>query len=196
MYVQVIKGKTKDAAALRRELDRWREELKPGAIGFVGSTVGISPDGTLVALARFADGDAASANAARPEQDAWWQAASTHLDGEPSFRESSDVDELFGGGSNDAGFVQIIEGTVVDRAKATAFETPEMLGQLRAARPDLLGSQRVWFADGTYIEAAYFTSEAEARAGEKSSDFQGPHDDYVALFGDMTFTDLPDPLLD
>lgn len=196
MYVQVIKGKTKDAAALRRELERWREELKQGAVGFVGSTVGISPDGTFIALARFTDADAASANAARPEQDAWWQATSKHLDGEPSFRESSDIDEIFGGGSNEAGFVQVIEGKAVDRAKARAFETPEMLGNLRAARPDLLGSQRVWFADDTYIEAAYFTSETEARAGERSGDFEGPQQDYAALFGDMTFIDLPDPLLD
>ena len=196
MYVQVIKGRTNDAAALRQELDRWREELKPGAVGFVGSTVGIAPDGTFVALARFTDAAAASANAARPEQDAWWQAARKHFDDEPSFRESSDVDEILGGGSDAAGFVQIMEGKVVDRAKAKAFETPEMLDRLRAARPDLLGSQRVWFADGTYIEAAYFTSEAEARAGEQSGEFSGPQQEYVALFGDLTFLDLPEPLLD
>lgn len=195
MYVQVIKGKTTDPAGLRTQFDRWRDEIKPGAIGFVGSTVGIAPDGTFIALARFTDAGAASANAARPEQDAWWHVTSKHFEGEPSFRDSTDVDEIFGGGSNDAGFVQIMEGKVVDRAKVKSFETPEMLDQLRAARPDLLGSQRVWFGDGSYVEAAYFTSEAEARAGEKSAGFVGPQQEYVALFGDMTFLDLHDPLL-
>jgi hypothetical protein len=196
MYVQVIKGKAADPAALRTELERWRDEVKPGAVGFVGSTVGITDDGTLLALARFADAASAQANAARPQQDAWWQAASKHLEGAPTFRESSDVQEIFGGARPDAGFVQIMEGRVADRAKAQAFETPEMLAELQAARPDLLGSQRVWFEDGSYIEAAYFTSEADARSGESSDDFAGPQEEYVSLFGEMTFHDLRDPLLD
>ena len=152
--------------------------------------------GTLFAVARFTDAAAAQANAARPEQDAWWQAASKHLDGEPTFRESSDVAEILGGARTEAGFVQIMEGTVAGRAKAESFETPAMLEELRSARPDLLGSQRVWFDDDSYVEAAYFTSEADARAGEASDDFAGPQAEYVALFGDMSFHDLRDPLLD
>lgn len=196
MYVQVIKGRASDAAALRAELERWRDELKPTAVGFLGSTVGITRDGTLFAVARFTDAAAANANAARPEQDEWWQAASKHLEDEPTFRESSDVVEILGGVRPDAGFVQIMEGTVADRAKAESFETPAMLEQLRGARPDLLGSQRVWFEDDSYVEVAYFTSEADARAGEASAEFAGPQAEYVALFGDVTFHDLRDPLLE
>jgi len=195
MFVQVIKAKTSDAAALRAQMDRWQTDVRPGAIGYVGSTVGISDDGTLIALARFTDAASAAKNADRPEQGIWWEQTAKLLDGEATFRESSDVSELFGGGSDAATFVQIMEGTVSDRAKAEAFED-EMLDQLRATRPDLLGGQRVWFADGSYVEAAYFTSEAEARKNEASADFAGPQADYVALFGDMTFTDLREPLLD
>lgn len=196
MFVQVIKAKTSDAAALRAQLERWQSDVRPGAIGYVGSTVGVSDDGTLIALARFTDAASAAKNADRPEQGVWWEQTAKLLDGEATFRESSDVAELFGGGSDAATFVQIMEGTVRDRAKAEAFETGEMLDQLRAARPDLLGGLRVWFADGAYVEAAYFTSEAEARKNEASSDFAGPQAEYVALFGDMTFTDLRDPMLD
>lgn len=196
MYAQVITGKTNDASSLRAELERWRDELKPGAIGFLGSTVGITDDGRLIAIARFSDEAAARANAARPEQDAWWQQTSKLFEGEPTFRESSDVDEIFDGACSDAGFVQIMEGTVADRAKAAAFETPEMLAQLRAARPDLLGSQRVWLDGGTFVEAAYFTSESDARSGESSDAFAGPQEEYTALFGEITFHDLRDPLLD
>jgi len=195
MFVQVIKAKTSDVAALRAQMDRWQTDVRPGAIGYVGSTVGISDDGTLIALARFTDAASAAKNADRPEQGVWWEQTAKLLDGEATFRESSDVSELFGGGSDAATFVQIMEGTVTDRAKAEAFED-EMLDQLRATRPDLLGGQRVWFADGSYVEAAYFTSEAEARKNEASSEFAGPQADYVALFGDMTFTDLREPLLD
>jgi hypothetical protein len=195
MYVQVIKGHTNDPAGLRQQFERWHTELRPGAIGFEGSTAGIADDGTFVTLARFADADTARANSDRPEQGAWWAETSAYFDGEPTFRESSDTSLLFDGGSNSAGFVQIMEGSVNDRSKAEAFETPEMLEQLRAARPDLLGGIRVWFPGDNYVEAAYFTSEADARAGEQSDAFAGPQEEYMALFGEMTFTDLRQPLL-
>jgi hypothetical protein len=196
MFVQVIKGKTKDAAGLHRQLERWRDELKPGVTGFLGSTVGIADDGTFIGFARFADEAAAKANSERPEQDAWWQETAKFFDGEPTFRESSDVTTLFEGGSNDAGFVQVMEGTVKDRAKAEAFESPEMLEQLRKARPDLIGGFRVWFARGAFADAGYFTSEEEARKGESSSEFSAPQDEYMALFGEVSFIDLRDPLID
>ena len=196
MFVQVIKGHTSDPAGLRRQLERWRDELKPGAVGFEGSTVGIADDGTFIALARFTDSGAAKKNSDRPEQGAWWKDTTKYLDGEPTFRESTDTAPLFGGGSNDARFVQIMEGSVKHRAKAEAFETPDMLEQLRAACPDLLGGQRVWFDDDTYIEAAYFTSEAEARRGEQSADFTAPQQEYMELFGEPTFIDLREPLID
>jgi hypothetical protein len=66
---------------------------------------------------------------------------------------------------------------------------------LQAARPDLLGGVRVWFPDGSYVEAAYFTNEDDARKGEASSDFTGPQEEYTELFGDITFIDLPNPQL-
>jgi hypothetical protein len=196
VFVQVIKGQTNDAAGLRRQLETWRDEVRPGAIGFVGSTVGIAEDGTFVAFARFNDEASAKANADRPEQSAWWEATVGYFDGEPSFRESSDTKLLWEGGSNRAGFVQIMEGTVSDRARADALETDEMLEQLKTQRPDLLGGVRVWFADGEFAEAAYFTSEEEARKGEASMEMPGPEDEYMALYGNMTYIDLKDPLLD
>jgi hypothetical protein len=71
-----------------------------------------------------------------------------------------------------------------------------LLEQLRAARPDLIGSHRVWFDGGAYVEVAYFTSEADARKGESSAEFDGAQQDYVDLFGEPTFIDLREPLLD
>ena len=196
MFVQVIKGHTSDPAGLRRQLEKWRTDLKPGAVGFEGSTVGIAEDGTFIALARFRDAEVARQNSDRPEQGAWWAETAPYFDAEPTFRESTDIRTLFDGGSNDATFVQIMEGTVPDRAKAEAVETPEMLEQLRSARPDLLGGYRVWFEGGSYIEAAYFTSEADARKGESSSEFAQPQADFETVFGEMTYLDLRDPMFD
>jgi hypothetical protein len=195
MFVQVIKGRTSDAAGLRRQLERWRDEVRPGAVGFLGSTVGISDDGTFVGIARFADEAAAQKNGDRAEQSAWWEETSKYFDGEPTFRNSSDTSQLFEGGSDTAGFVQVMEGSVTDRAKAEAFESPEMLEQLRKARPDLIGSLRAWFPNGAFVDTAYFTSEDAARAGESSDEFAGPSEEYGALFSEMTFIDLRDPLI-
>jgi len=192
MFVQVIKGKTNDPEGMRRQGERWNEQVGPVAKGFLGSTSGVADDGTFVTFARFEDEAAARANFESPEQTAWWQEMSKYIEGEPSFRESNDVALLLDGGSDQAGFVQVMEGTVADRAKAESFETPEMLEQLRKARPDLLGSLRVWFDGGAYVEAAYFTSEEDARKGESSSDFTGPQEEYTALFGELSFIDLRD----
>lgn len=193
MFVQVIKGRTTDGAGLMAHGDRWASEVRPGAVGFVGSTVGVADDGTFVAVVRFEDEAAATANAARAEQSQWWEGLQPFLDGEPTFRESSDTSELFGGPTSAAAFVQVMEGTAPDRTKAEAAETPELEAQLKVARPDLLGSLRVWFDGGDYLEAAYFTSEADARQGEKAEGFEAPHDEFTALFGEPTFIDLRDP---
>jgi hypothetical protein len=190
MFVQVIKGRTSDSEGLQRQGQRWLSDVRPDAIGYLGGTFGIADDGTFVVLARFEDESSARANSERPEQQAWWDETARLIDGEPTFRESSDVTTLFGGGSDDAGFVQVMEGTVSDRAKAEAWETPERLEELHAARRDLLGAVRVWQPDGTFVEAAYFTSEEDAREGETSSEFAGPQQEYAELFGEMTFIDL------
>ncbi len=195
MFVQIIKGRVSDAAGVRRQNQRWREELLPGAKGFLGSTVGIADDNTFVAIARFADEAAARANSDRPEQGAWWAETAKCFAGEPTFRESSDVATLFDGGSDKAGFVQVMEGSVSDRAKLEAFETPEMLDQLRAARPDQIGTVPVWVPRGQFVDTAYFTSEADARKGESAGEFSGPQQQYADLFGEMTFVDLRDPML-
>jgi hypothetical protein len=193
MFVQVIKGRTNDAAAVRRQAERWRDEIRPGAVGFLGSTAGVADDGTFVVFARFADEASAKANSERPEQGAWWSEMAAHIDGEPTFLESSDA-EIILDPSDDAGFVQVMEGTVTDRARAQALEG-EMIDQLRSVRPDLLGSVRVWLPGDAFIEAAYFTSEEEARKGESSEEFSQPPEEFSQLYGEMTFLDLRDPLL-
>ena len=116
MFVQVIEGKLKDRDLLQRQLERWRKEIKPGAKGYLGSTGGGTADGTSFAVVRFESEADARANSERAEQGAWWNETSKAFDGEPSFTESSDTETLFDGGSNDAGFVQVMKGKVKDAA--------------------------------------------------------------------------------
>jgi hypothetical protein len=73
LFVEVIQGQTADAARLRAALDRWAEDLAPEAIGWLGSTAGVTEDGRFIALARFESEAAARRNSDRPEQDRWFR---------------------------------------------------------------------------------------------------------------------------
>jgi hypothetical protein len=166
MFIQVLEGKVADAEALRGHVDRWRSELRPEATGYLGTTAGVTSDGTFIGLVRFESEEAAQANSGRPEQGAWWAEASKSFEGDVAFSNCSDVDTFGGGGSDDAGFVQVIMGQA-DRAalQAAGAETDKVLQQ---TRPDVLGGVVAWAGGGRFIQAVYFSSEAEARAGEKA----------------------------
>src|SRR4051794_38537138 len=71
MFIQIIQGKVSDADHLRRQLERWRKEIKPGAKGYLGHTGGVTADGRTIAMVRFESEADAKANSDRPEQGAW-----------------------------------------------------------------------------------------------------------------------------
>lgn len=52
MFVQVIQGRATDPQGLRSRWEAWDRELKPGSVGFLGSTAGIAEDGTFIMAAR------------------------------------------------------------------------------------------------------------------------------------------------
>lgn len=195
MFVQVIQGRTHDAAWLRRQFERWHDELGPGATGFLGTTGGVAEDGTAVFLARFETEEAARANSDRPEQGAWWNETAKYFDGEVAFRDCREVDVTLAGGSDDAGFVQVMQGEVSDKARLAELEA-EFMPRLTELRPDVIGSVRAWDGDH-FVDAIYFTSESAARAGEASmADATGPDmAEFGSLIQDLTFIDLKDPWL-
>ncbi|MDQ3980036.1 MAG: hypothetical protein M3314_10860 [Actinomycetota bacterium] len=167
MFVQVITAKVVDREGLSRQLDRWERELRPGAEGFLGSTSGVTDEGRFLALARFESEEAAQRNSDRPEQSAWWAETEETLE-DVNFQNGVKVVTMGGGGSNDAGFVQVMRGRVLDAAKMD--ELWSRMGEFEEAmashRPDVIGDVTVVHADGSYTDAVYFTSEAEARRNE------------------------------
>jgi hypothetical protein len=199
MFIQVITGAVTDPAGFHRETDRWDTELRPGATGFLGSTSGVTPDGRFVVFARFASEADARRNSDRPEQGAWWAEMEKTVS-DVDFRDSVDIKLMLDGGSDDAGFVQVMRGHVKDAEKADALEAEmkESEDAMRRWRPDILGDVIVIHEDGTYTDAVYFTSEAAARAGEATP----PPAELQAAFGNMEaaiaideYFDLPDPQL-
>lgn len=190
MFAQVIRGRARDEEALREQWSKWDRELKPGADGFLGSTAGVADDGTFVAVARFDSEDAARRNSDRPEQGQWWQETSQHLESDVEFEDCPEMDTILGGGSDEAGFVQVIRGrcTDVDRARSLSGQ---MEADLKERRPDLIGVSAAWQPDGHFTQLAYFRSEAEAR--EREQETEGPPDEWPGLFEDVTYIDLRNP---
>ena len=197
MFVQVIEGSVADRDGLRRQLERWMTELRPGATGFLGTTGGVTDDGAGVAFVRFESAADAAANSERPEQGQWWAETAKCYDGEVRFTDSDDVDVFLGGGSNDAGFVQVMKDQGVDRARMHAADE-QFEKHASSFRPDLLGGIRVWTSADTYIEAAYFTNEADAREGERKqppAELADAMPDFEELMSNVEFIDLREPWL-
>jgi hypothetical protein len=199
MFAQVIQGRTSDAEGLRAALDRWVQDLAPGSIGWLGSTGGVTDDGRFVAVVRFESADAAARNSQRPEQSAWWEETQRLFDGEVTFRDSEDVTVDLQGDPERAGFVQIMQGRVTDPARAKALMGEMNTDAMSAMRPDVLGSVSIGHDGGDWTQVIYFTSEAEAREGEKKEappERQAAMDVMMKLSaGPPDFLDLRQPAL-
>jgi hypothetical protein len=197
MFIQVIQAEVSDEAGLRRSMDRWRAEVMPGAVGFLGSTAGVTSDGKVIVLARFESEEAARANSERPEQGAWFAETEKHFTGEASFMDCTDVQEFLSGGSDDAGFVQIMTGRSDDVPRMHEMFTRHT-DELRQARPEVIGGLLLDCGDGRYVDAIYFTSETAARDGEQQEppdDVRADLDEGMRMMGDITYLDLRDPIL-
>jgi hypothetical protein len=167
MFVQVIQGKVSDPAGLRKQFDRWQEEVAPGARGALGSTAGVTDDRRFIAIARFESEEAARTNSERPEQGKWFEETSQYFEGAPTFHDCTDVQTWLGGGSDDASFVQVIQGKVrdVDRMKELIKASESDLRQNRTA---VIGGLVAYHGDGGFTQTVYFTSEREAREQERA----------------------------
>ncbi|MEP6665224.1 MAG: hypothetical protein ABJA81_02140 [Nocardioidaceae bacterium] len=198
MFVQVIKGQVADAGQVRAALDRWMQELAPGASGWLGSTGGVTEDGRLIAVVRFESEEAARQNSERPEQDAWWAEMSKSFTGEPEFRESTSVDVDVIGNPDDAGFVQIMQGRGSDPARAREIMAEDS-SKWAEFRPEIIGSVGAEHEGGAYTMVLYFTSEEAAREGEQKEpppELKAQMEEMDALnIGVPEFFDLKEPWL-
>jgi hypothetical protein len=198
MFVQVIQGKVGDADAVRAHLERWVTQLAPQATGWLGSTGGVTDDGTLVVLARFESEEAAQKNGDRREQTAWWEEAERLFDGEPEFHNSSEVDVDLYGDPDQAGFVQVMQGRTNDPDRARELMNDDSV-DWAGLRPDILGSVTAQHEGGAWTMALYFTSEEEAREGERSEmppEMEKLMQEMEQLsVGETTYFDLKEPWL-
>jgi hypothetical protein len=199
MFVQVIQGHASDTGALRTAMEKWERDLAPGADGWLGSTAGITEDGRLIAIARFDSEESARRNSDRPEQGAWWAEASAMFSDEPTFLESTQVVATPGSGDPDsAGFVQVILGHTSNPDRAMEMMSSGS-SDWTDFRPDMLGSLAAAHAGGAYTMVLYFTSEADAREGEKKQPPESMKAEMAEMdaleVGTPEFLDLKEPIL-
>lgn len=198
MFVQMLQGHAPDAAAIRSSLDQWVSEVVPGAKGYLGSTSGVTEDGTALSIARYESAEAAHANAERAEFHRWWSDTKSAFSERPTVRETEDVLVNLVGDPDTAGFVQVMQGQVSDPARAREI-MQSVIDRLNAMRPDIVGRLIAEFGGGAYVQVCYFTSEEAARQGEST---MSPPPEVVAavtemrqLTGRPDFYDLKEPWL-
>lgn len=195
MFVQMIEGQVADRDGLRRQLDRWDGELGPGAEGFLGSTTGVTDDGYFLGFVRFESPAAARANSNRPEQGQWWAETERCFEGEATFTDCNEVETFWDGGSDDTGFVQVIRSAGLDRDRVRQMDAA--FDRHRGWRPDIIGGMRLWTGADSATDVLYFTSEAEAREGERKE----PPPELAAAMSEfrdsmpLEFFDLREPRL-
>jgi hypothetical protein len=198
MFVQVIQGKVSDAAQVRAQIEKWEAEVASGAVGWLGSTGGVTEDGQFIALVRFESEEAAQQNSDRPEQSAWWEGMASLFTDEPVFHNSTAVDVETPGDPSQAGFVQVMQGrsSDPDRVRQVMSDNPT---DFATFRPDVLGNLWAGHDNGEWTMAIYFTSEAAAREGEQKEpppEMQEAMEVMQSLsIGEPAFFDLKDPWL-
>jgi hypothetical protein len=195
MFIQIVQGRVADEQRLRSQLDRWLDELQPGAVGWLGGTYGLTDDGMFVGVVRFESEEAARRNAARSEQGRWWQETSECFTGDVTFHDCPEVHVMLRGGADDAGFVQVMQGKVRDKDKLQQLES-QVEPMLSQHRPDIVGWTLAIEDDGSFTETVAFTSEDAARRGEQQEmtpEMRRMFEEEMAAMGEVSYLDLHHP---
>ena len=191
MFIQIIQGKCTRQDECREMGERWRRELGPGAEGWLGGTYGFTDDDQFMAIVRFDSRESAARNSQRPEQGAWWREMEPLFEGPVEFHDCEDVTLMLDGGSDDAGFVQVIRGKVDDAATLKKMMTDTE--QLHEMRPDIIGGTLAIEEDGTFIETIAFTDEESARRGEQTAMPEDVRRAMESAMHDVSYADLHHP---
>jgi hypothetical protein len=191
VFIQIMQGRCTRPDELRAHIQTWPTELGPGAQGWLGGTFGFTDDHAFVGVIRFESRAAAMANSARPEQGEWAATMASLMDGPMEFHDCDDVMPFLDGGSDDAGFVQVIQGRVDDPARIKAMLADTT--RLHEMRPDIIGGTLAIEEDGSFTETIAFRDEESARAGERMEPPAEIRGELESMMAGARFYDLHHP---
>jgi hypothetical protein len=161
MFVQIIEGRVRDRDAGRRLLERWRDELGPGADGLLGATSGVTDDGWLVHLVRFRSQGDAGRHSERTEARAWWDELGELLDEPAGHHDCTDVALVCGGGDDEAALVQVVQKRSEPGQRLLHGSIGALEGTLERHRPDVLGALLACAEDGMVTQVVYLSDRAD-----------------------------------
>jgi hypothetical protein len=195
MFVIKVKASTGQAKDVRRQVLAWPADVGPSATGWLGLTSGVSDAGEWIFLLRFVSQEAAWITSDLPEYEAWWRSCRNHLEGPPVFEESTHVLGIFGGGSDEASAVMVIEGS------APPHQVRDRLRRLQSVddseRRGLIGGIVAWHGRTRLTEVLYLT-EPVARssdAGTRSLELSHSMDDLLVNLQDSRMVALHEPVM-
>lgn len=193
MFIQMVEGSSSRQGEMRNLVDGWCASMADRP-GWLGGTYGFTDDGRFVGVVRFDSSAACKESATGDEAAMWWAGAEALFDGRSRIHESEDVSMMFDGGSDSAGFVQVMHGRVGDADKLRHITSDtQMTSMLHEARPEILGATLAMEADGTFVETIAFTDEDSARKGEQLDMPQDVRDQLMAAMTDVEYLDLHQP---
>jgi hypothetical protein len=165
VFIRIMRGRVAESAR-SFGLAGWRQELSAAPPGWQRLTAGVTDDGQAVAVFRY-DSEAAASGGGRPQQASWRESVERRLADPVVWYDCPVVNVMKAGDQADAGFVQVMQGRLVDPVRLAAMRAEVEL-TLRERAPHVLGVSVAEHADGIgFTEVTYFTSEREARAGER-----------------------------
>ena len=194
MFVQVFQAKVRDADLWARRVATWRKEIRPKTTGFLGFTSGVTADGQMITVVRFKSAEAAKVDNDLPEQGAWFEETTKAFDGEVTFHDCEEVDEILGGGSDKAGYVQVMQGRAKDQEHMRSRARRSNPNSVKI-RPDIIGGTARLARRRRRLHPGHVLHVGRRGAHERAGDGREPPlADFMAqIDGDLTFYDLTEP---
>jgi len=189
----MVQGACSQEDDMRMLVDEWCERMADEP-GWLGGTYGFTDDGRFLGMIRYESMGACRRACSASDAGAWWAAAMEMFDSPPEIHQSEDVMLMLDGGSDDAGFVQVMRGRVGNSDKLRRIMTDqEMTSMLHQARPDIIGATMLIEDDGTFTETVFFTDEESARKGESMEMPAEVAKDLEEAMAEVDYYDLPKP---
>ncbi len=193
MFIQMVQGPCTRQDEMRMLVDSWCSRMADRP-GWLGGTYGFTDDDRFMGIVRYDSEEACRESSTAPDAGMWWASAMALMDGDCEIHQSGDVTMMLEGGSDHAGFVQVMRGHVGDAnlLRKMTGDT-DMTNMLHEARPEIIGSVLAIEDDGSFIETVAFTDEESARRGEMQEMPAAVQQDMAAAMADVEFIDLHNP---
>jgi hypothetical protein len=193
VFIQMVQGRCSRQDEMRGLVDDWCAMMADRP-GWLGGTYGFTDDDRFIGVVRFDSSTACEECASSPEAAMYWAGAEAIFDRGCEIHESEDVSMMLDGGSDSAGFVQVMKGRVADADRFRHGMTDtEMTNMLHEARPEIIGATLAMEPDGTFVETVSFTDEDAARKGERSEMPAEMRSDFESAMAEVEYLDLHRP---